>query len=201
MDETLSGQMIDFERKRPSGLVIAIITAIIAAIIILFILAIKFPILKDSFLWHFFSHIKYHTSTLSYLGMYYVTLFGGLFFVTVPIEPYFVVAIQRNNAFIITLAAFLGITISYTVDYILGYKFSNVSKKLISVKQFYKMKAIINKRGSLAIVFFNIIGFGSQQITFVLGVFRYNWIRLALLTFLGQAIKYSAILAVYLFFK
>lgn len=134
---------------------------------------------------------------ISLLGIFYVTFFGGLFFFFIPVEILFFGALSNYNPLLVLLVTAIGATISYSLDYIIGKYFSGFFKKLISLKKFYKTKAIINRYGGWAVVFFNIIGVGSQQTTFVLGVFRYNKMRLIVLTVLGQAIKYLTIIALF----
>ncbi|MFO7710232.1 MAG: VTT domain-containing protein [Candidatus Woesearchaeota archaeon] len=137
-----------------------------------------------------FLHVKAHVSTLSYLGVFYVTFFGGFFFLSVPIEVFFVGALNNHNPFLLIPIALAGASISYTIDYLLGYKLATLSRRLIPIKKFYKIKSLVNRRGLIAILFFNIIGVGSQQMTFVLGVFRYNRTRLFIATLIGQLIKF-----------
>ncbi|MGM5488370.1 MAG: DedA family protein [Nanobdellota archaeon] len=137
-----------------------------------------------------FLHVKGQVINRSYLGVFYVTFFGGFFFLSVPIEVFFVAALKNHNPILLIIVALAGAAISYTIDYLLGYKLAILSRKFISIKQFYKMKSLINRRGLMAILFLNIIGVGSQQMTFVLGVFRYNKTRLVIATLIGQTIKF-----------
>ncbi|MFW6220461.1 MAG: DedA family protein [Nanoarchaeota archaeon] len=192
------------EKKRNFLFNLIILISILLVIYIYYFIGRNYLGFIDDFLISVFNHVKYNTaiSNISYLGMFYITFFGGLFFLTIPIEPMFLLAVNKplNNPFILIIVALTGAVISYSINYILGNKFSNFAKKLISVKQFYKLKAIINKHGGIAILVFNIIGFGSQQITFILGVFRYNRTRLFILAFSGQLIKYFGILAFVYFF-
>ncbi len=133
-------------------------------------------------------------SSISLLGLFYVTFFGGLFFLTIPVEFSFLGALTTNPPLSVFLITFCGAFLSYTLDYIIGRNFSTFFRRIISIKKFYRTKNVINKYGGWAVIFFNIIGVGSQQTTFILGVFRYNKIRLMILTITGQVIKYSAII-------
>lgn len=149
----------------------------------------------------FISHIIVNMSASSVAGMFYTTFFGGLFFITIPIEVFFVKYLGAGYAFYnVILVYFLGIAFSYTVDYLIGLKLSGLSKKLISPKKFYKLKGLLNKWGSLAVLFFNATPLPSQHLSVILGVFRYNKTRFYVFVFLGQLIKYLYITAGYYFF-
>ena len=71
--------------------------------------------------------------------------------------------------------------------------------KLISPKKFYKLKGLLNKWGSLAVLLFNATPLPSQHLSVILGVFRYNKTRFYVFVFLGQLIKYLYITAGYYF--
>ncbi len=191
-----------YTRKRKTDALIMISIGIVFVIIVLVYLAIFWgenPF-ANTFIDAIIKHVSHHIASLSLLGMFYVTFFGGLFFLTVPIEPIFILALPKHNPLILLFVVLAGAIISYSVDYLLGLKFSTLSKKLVSVKQFYKMKSMINKRGAIAILLLNIIGVGSQQMTFIMGVFKYNKSRLALVALTGQLIKYSIIIALFYIF-
>jgi len=78
-------------------------------------------------------------------------------------------------------------------------KISKLSKKLISPKKFYSIKSYLNRYGKLAIFAARALPFfPSQQVTFILGVFRYNRTRLLVLTMLGQMFKFGAVIIFYI---
>jgi len=170
----------------------------LGAIVFLFVLYLVFlrrlELFHGSWISLFLGHIKVHVFSGSALGLFYVTVFGGLFFLFTPIEAFYFASVNSGRfSFLHAAAMAAGIVISYSINYILGVRFSRFSRKFVSAKQFYRSKVILNKFGSLAVFFFNIIGAGSQQLTFVLGVFRYNKTRVFVFSVLGQLIKYAAI--------
>ncbi|MFW6013729.1 MAG: DedA family protein [Nanoarchaeota archaeon] len=134
---------------------------------------------------------------ISLLGVFYVTFFGGLFFLMIPVEISFFGALTNYHPLLVLLVTACGASLSYTIDYLMGKHFSGFFKKTIPLKKFYKTKTTINKYGGWAVLFFNIIGAGSQQTTFMLGVFRYNKIRLLVFAVTGQLIKYVIIVGIY----
>lgn len=190
---------INARKKKIDGILSITAVFFVLLILILYILYFRrLEIFQDSFLTLIVSHIKNKIAAFNLLGSFYVSLFGGLFFIFVPMEAYFINALRYNPALIITLVFICGIIISYTADYLIGMKMSRLSRKLISPKKFYKIKSFLNRFGKPAIFAVHAIPFlPSQQVTFVLGVFRYNPARLFILGFLGQALKYAALAFLY----
>lgn len=144
-------------------------------------------------------HIKGNIAQNTLLGSFYVALFGGLFFVTLPLEAIFVNFLREGSSPYLLIVIYLfGFIVSYTINYLIGQKLDTFSKKIISPKKFYKIKGIINKHGALAVFGFNLIPFfPSQPLATILGVFRYNKTKFYLFFVLGQLVKYAAIAAGY----
>jgi membrane protein YqaA with SNARE-associated domain len=134
------------------------------------------------------------------LGAFYTSLFGGLFFVFLPMEAVYIRYLKSGfSPFLIILVYVGGFLFSYTANYYIGLKLNNVSKKIISPKKFYKIKGIINRYGAWAIFGFNVLPLPSQPLSTILGVFRYNKKRFYLFFLLGQLIKYTAITVAYIY--
>ncbi|MFW5990995.1 MAG: hypothetical protein ACOCQX_02075 [Candidatus Nanoarchaeia archaeon] len=151
-----------------------------------------------------YSVLKFFTgiiSEFSLLGMFFVGLFGGLFFVFFPMELYYLKALSVNNIPLCIAAFMAGMLFSYSADYFIGMNLSRFARGLISSKKFYGIKSYINQYGNAAILIVNGLPFfPSQQVTFILGVFRYNKTRLIILTLTGQLVKVLAIAGFYLWF-
>jgi len=159
-----------------------------------------------SSIWVFIQSIVSHiVSTMSLtmpgqitlLGLFYVTFFGGLFFLMIPVEISFVGALINYHPLLVLLVTACGALLSYTLDYLMGRYFAGFFKKIIPLKKFYKTKTTINRYGGWAVIFFNIIGAGSQQTTFILGVFRYNKVKLLVFAVTGQLIKYVVLIGLF----
>ncbi len=186
-------------RKKLEGLLtIAAIAFVILVIISYLIFLKKLSFFQDSLLTSIVGHVKSEIVAFSTLGSFYTALFGGLFFIWVPMEGYFIKAMLNSDPVLLYALFIIGIIISYSIDYLIGLKLSKLSKKLVSPKKFYRIKTYINRYGKAAIFLASAIPFlPSQQVTFILGVFRYNKTRLFVLTLAGQMVKYLGILAVY----
>ena len=168
----------------------------ISLMLVLYLTTFKeMQLFTDSFLSSFIKHIGQHLASSSLLGSFYVGVFGGLFFIPTPIELIAMRAINQNSYPILVIGfLFIGLLISYSINYIIGLKLSNIARKLISIKRFYQLKTFVNRYGKYGVLFFNALPLPSQQLTFVLGVFRYNKTRLFVFTLIGQIIKYAVIL-------
>jgi len=145
------------------------------------------------------NHVKSEIFSFTSLGIFYVAFIGGLFFLFTPIDPVYIGGLLKGNfSPVYAFAMFSGLFLSYCINYIIGFRFSKASRNLISAKEFYKTKVLLNRFGNLAIIFMNMLGFGAQQLIFVLGVFRYNKLRTIVLSVIGILIRYTILTLVVL---
>ncbi len=192
----------NFHKKRRFIFYSILIGVLILAIVIYYILYLKqsnFFVIKgiNSFITHVASNIK----SFNALGSFYTTAIGGLFFLPTPIELLFITALKIGKIMpVILIALYLaGLIISFTFNYFIGMKLSNISKKIIGAKKFYKIKGLINKYGMGTIFIFNVLPLPAQPLATILGVFRYNKSKFYLMFILGQIIKYTVITLGYLY--
>lgn len=165
-------------------------------VIIGIVVGVYFGFLKDLSLFQgtvvvdFLAHMGSEVKNFSFLGFLYIYMFGGLIFLFIPLEPYFIGAVGAGKFHLINVfAMFLGLLIAYSINYLVGWRFSKLSIFLVPTKKFYSVKSFVNRYGVFAILFSTLI-FGAQQAMFVLGVFRYNKLRLFIFTFVGTFVKY-----------
>lgn len=199
LSETPNQDFIEYNDplKRLSLIILISASVILGAIIILNLIFLKrVDLFGNSWLLVFIEHINTEIMGLSALGMFYIFFFGGLILLFLPVDPFFIATLTTGKFTLLhAFAMFFGLTLSYAINYIIGLKLSAFSKHLVSPKNFYKSKVILNKYGKPAVFFINLIGVGSQQLMVVLGVFRYNWIRVFLLSFAGQFLRALAVAA------
>ena len=144
---------------------------------------------------------EYKSFTLR--GIFLVGVVGGLFFVPTPLEALYMDYVSRDVNIVLVYFLFLiGITISYSINFFIGYWFSNASKKLISTKKFYQIKRWLNRFGKYAVFIANAIPFApSQQVALIMGVFKYNRYKFYAQFFLGQGLKLLILIGIVSFFK
>ncbi|RLG11930.1 hypothetical protein DRN73_04035 [Candidatus Pacearchaeota archaeon] len=146
------------------------------------------------------NNIKTQITQLTALGAFYTTLFGGLFFIPLPTEILFFAFLKKGvMPFALVLIYVLGFTISFTFNYLVGTKLSNISKKIIRPKKFYKIKVAVNKYGMATVFAFNVLPLPAQPLSAVLGVFKYNKTKFYIAFILGQLIKFSIIALAYFY--
>lgn len=194
MDKTIE---INNKRKKLEGILTIAIICFIIFITIIYLTLLK-DLFRDSFISVVVSHIKKNITEFNLLGSLYTALFGGLFFIFFPMEAYFFNALRYNNYFVLAVVFLSGLVVSYSIDYLIGMKMSKIAKRVVSTKKFYRIKSYINRYGKIAIFLASAIPlFPSQQVTFISGVFRYNKLRLFMITMAGQMIKYAVLIFVF----
>ena len=150
----------------------------------------------------FFSNFLGDLTNVGLSKLFYIGLFGGLFFIPGPLEVAFYVGLTQGNSM---LFSFLTIIFSYylsqIVNYFIGFRLSNIVLNLISKKRVYQARRYVNEYGSYAIFFLNIIPGPAQLLTFALGITKYNFTRLSILTILGNLIRYAVIIGVFALFR
>ncbi|MCB9359340.1 VTT domain-containing protein [Candidatus Woesearchaeota archaeon] len=184
----------NINKKRLSGLLTILISALVLIMFLYYFLILKHSdhiIIK--IINTFFTHIFTQIGNSTILGAFYTALFGGLFFIFVPIEAVFVSFATKNNPLIVIALFIIGFMISYTVNYYIGMKLVNFSKNIIGPRKFYKIKVKLNKWGGWAIFMFNALPLPSQPLATILGIFKYNKTRFYTIFILGQLVKYFVI--------
>jgi membrane protein YqaA with SNARE-associated domain len=143
-------------------------------------------------------HVKFHVANSTMLGIFYTAAVGGLFFVSIPLEVLFFRYLSAHPPILVFFLFHVGIVLAFTVNYQIGARLSEASKKLISPKRFYRIKGMINRHGVLAVYLLNVMPFTSQPLSALLGVFRYNKVRFYIFMLLGQLTKFGAIFALFM---
>lgn len=180
-------------------------------IALLFLFAVLFAgyllLFRESDIWllvqikNFVNHINQNISTNTILGVLYASTFGGLFFVTIPLEILFMKFLKGGaNPYFLIITFILGFVISFTINYLIGQKLNTFTKKLLSPKKFYKIKGLLNKHGVLAVFIINLIPFlPAQPLSAILGAFNYNKTKFYVYFILGQLIKFTALAVGYIY--
>lgn len=168
-----------FEHSKVTKKIEGIIKIFLGVLFVLILIAQFSGLTKGTFIDSILSFIYQQFSGKTIMGVFLIGLIGGLFFLSVPIEVLFVNALHQVNldSFVLGALVFIGLAISYSINYLLGYYLLSVATKMMSPKQFYGIKSKLNKYGSWFILLFNLFPLPSQGLTFVCGVFRYNKLR------------------------
>lgn len=128
-------------------------------------------------------------------GLWLIALFGGLFFVPMPLDVMYLRAVLDTQfPWLYFTIMLVGLSISYTINYIVGANISRYAKKIIPAQKFYATKSKLNQYGKWAILAFNILPLlPSQLLMLICGVFKYNKTRLAVIWIISWVIKLAII--------
>lgn len=177
------------------GISIIALLIVIGAVFLLYLLVFKhYNLPWVETINNIANSISYNIAKSTPLGVFYVALVGGLFFVYIPLEVMLGKFFSAGLPFFIVLGIYMfGVLISYSLDYYIGLRLSKLLKKMISPKKFYGIKSRINKFGWVLIYAFNALPLPSQILAAILGVFRYNKARFYIFFILGQLTKVTVV--------
>lgn len=133
------------------------------------------------------------------LGLSLVSLFGGLFFLTFPLEIYFFSCLRElANPWISLLYFYFGLLCAQSINYWLGLRANRFTKLLIPPQKFYKMKGSFNRWGIWMILIMNCLPLPSPIFSTVLGAFKYSFKRFFGIMAIGSFLLYSGMIVIYL---
>ena len=128
--------------KRVFAFTVILIFAIIIGLVLIYLFLLKdsnFFLIK--ILNSFFQNVSSNIRDGTILGALYASLFGGLFFVLLPMEAVFINFLKSGNTPLLLIAIFnVGFMISFTANYYIGMNLADTTKKVITAKKFYKIK-------------------------------------------------------------
>ncbi|MDO8459674.1 MAG: VTT domain-containing protein [Nanoarchaeota archaeon] len=201
-------QYYSIQENNPLSKIKALVYSIIALILFLF-LAVFFykfwynliqstPILQKIII-----YLSYNFVNTTPIGLFYEHFIGGIFLVPSADELVFYYALLNGNPVIFSLvAALIGYMLAQIVNYIIGSQMSSFMLHLVSKKKVYKTKRWVNKYGVYGIFFFNFIPIlPAPLLIFALGVTKYNFKRLFIITLIAKVFEYLALIGLFLLFS
>jgi membrane protein YqaA with SNARE-associated domain len=195
MDPKNKEVIVEYNKK--AKIIEGIIKIVVISILVILILSYTLKVFEGTFIDTIITFIATQFGSKTILGTFLIGAIGGLFFLSVPIEILYINAIRSMDSpsliFAHAITLLLGLSIAYSIDYLFGLHLSGFSRKLISAKQFYNIKAKLNRYGLWLILLFNITPLPSQALTFICGVFRYNKTRYAAIWATGWIVKITVI--------
>ena len=148
-------------------------------------------------------YLKYNLVSVTPMGLFYEHFIGGIFFVPSADELVFYYGLLNGNPLLFSyVAALTGYMLAQILNYFIGFKISNLMLHLVSKKKVYKTKRWINKYGAYGIFIFNAIPIlPAPLLIFALGVTKYNFKRLFIITALAKSLEYLALIGIFLLFS
>lgn len=133
------------------------------------------------------------------VGLLYQNFIGGIFFIPTPDEILFYYALSKSHSIIIPLLfSTIGYMLAQVVNYFVGLKISGFVLNLVSKKKVYKTRRFVNKYGAPGIFLFNLLPLPGPLLIFALGIAKYNFSKLFLMTLLGKLCKYLFLILLYI---
>jgi membrane protein YqaA with SNARE-associated domain len=185
-------------------LVFSIIAFLLFLFLAIFFYKFGYNLFKTTpFLHKIITYLKYNFVNVTPIGLFYEHLIGGIFFVPSADELVFYYGLMNGNPILFSfVAALTGYMLAQILNYTIGSKISNFMLHLVSKKKVYKTKRWINKYGAYGIFLFNAIPIlPAPLLIFALGVTKYNFKRLFIITTLAKVLEYSILIGIFLLFS
>lgn len=134
------------------------------------------------------------------LGLFYAHLIGSLFFIPSPDELiYYYGLVKIKSVFLPLIFSLAGYMLAQVANYYLGLKLSPFVLHFISKKKVYSSRRYINKYGSAGIFLFTLLPLPAPMLTFALGIAKYNFSRLFIISAIAKVLEYLIIAGFYIF--
>ncbi|MDM8003958.1 MAG: VTT domain-containing protein [Bacteroidota bacterium] len=143
--------------------------------------------------------IYYGSRDEGLLSFAIVNASGYLFFLFMPVEVAFVYYLQGEiNVFALNAVAMGTALFSQTIDYLIGFSFSNkFIDRLIGRRRYERAEANITKYGNLTIFVFNALPLSSPVISLAAGMMRHRVRDTVIYTVTGLLVKYLAMTLIF----
>lgn len=156
---------------------------------------------KSDTLWMIYKIFETEVESKSLLGLFYISFFGSLFFISLPLEVIFLFYLGLNyTVFQIMTVIIIGELIGTVINYFIGLFVGEKAMEWLLKKQYSDFKFKINRAGAFILLVGNIIPFPIDIFVLVLGTVKYNFRRLIIYTILGKLIKLTLLYLGYVYF-
>ena len=176
---------------------IAIVLIVVAAVIYFFFQTQLVSLIQSNL---FTAEIYYQIVNQTLLGLFYVSVFGALFFVPFPAEVTFAyyVLLGHNPLLAILVAVvgnLIGLSFNYSVGRMIGPK---LLQKLLKDK-YLTWSNWVSKRGNMLLFFGNAIPFPIEPASLVIGGFKYPFVNYVKWSALGRVLKYVLVYLLFIY--
>ncbi|MFA4953650.1 MAG: VTT domain-containing protein [Candidatus Pacearchaeota archaeon] len=186
------------------ALVLSIIVLILFLFLAIFFYKFWYHIIQTTPILHkVIIYLRYNFVNITPMGLFYEHFIGGIFFVPSADELVFYYGLLNGNPiFLSFVAALTGYMLAQILNYLIGFKISSFMLHLVSKKKVYKTKRWINKYGVYGIFVFNVIPIlPAPLLIFALGVTKYNFKRLFIITVTAKILEYLILIGIFLLFS
>lgn len=190
--------------QKRRALAFSIIALVLFLFLAIFFYNFWYSLIQTTPLLHgIITYLKYNFVNVTPTGLFYEHFMGGIFFVPSADELVFYYGLLNGNPILFSyVAALTGYMLAQILNYFIGFKISNLMLHLVSKKKVYKTKRWINKYGAYGIFVFNATPiFPAPLLIFALGVTKYNFKRLFIITAIAKILEYLVVIGIFLLFS
>lgn len=150
----------------------------------------------------FYLNIEYEIANNTLKGLFYISIMGSLFFLTLPSEALFLYYLSSTKYLFLIIITFLviGNLIGLLFNYFFGRMLGARVIRFIFKKSFDKYQDKIDRYGGLILFLGNIFPGPVELLTVFYGGFKFEFKRYVFLCFMGRLIKYVILFVIYIFF-
>lgn len=143
-------------------------------------------------IWFFVGPILEEIGKNSLLGLFYLSLFGSLFFISVPIEIVFIYYLSLGySPFMVLLIASVGSLIGLIFDFLFGFVLGERVLKFFLKDKYDKFKKLVDRFGGFIIFFGNLLPSPIELATVVFGAARFGFRKFVVYSLLGRVAKFG----------
>lgn len=193
-------------KKKTNWTKIALWTVVIIALIVLWKL-INVPELlltllqKNPTVWSLYQTIAQEIQARTLLGLFYASFFGGLFFVSLPVEVIFLYYLGLNYYVVqVTTVVMLGNMLGMALNYFIGRLIGERLVQKLMKESYPKFMKKLDRAGAFLILVGNILPFPIEPFAVFLGAVKYKFSRFMLWTFIGKLLKFAILAFGYIYF-
>ena len=135
-------------------------------------------------------------------GLFFVAIFGSVFFLTLPSEALFIYFLSSTShpPFIIILGMLFGNLVGLSFNYFFGWLMKGWFLEKLFSKNYDKYSDIVNKKGAIILFVGNIFPGPVEALTVFYGGFRFQFSKYIYFCLMGRLIKYSILFCLYFFY-
>ncbi len=137
-----------------------------------------------------YQHIIYQISQKTYLGLFYASFFGAIFFIAIPLEIILLYYISLGyNIFFIGAVSIIGGVLGLFINYLIGLLLGKKIMKYLFKDSFNKMHDWVEKYGGFFLVIGCAVPSPVELVTVVFGTAKYSIKKFFIYTTIGKILK------------
>ena len=137
-----------------------------------------------------YEHITFHMANWTYLGLFYLSFLGSLFFLPIPAEATIIQYIHLNKSIIlITLISTIGGVLGLLFNYFCGRLVGEKALKYFLKDNYEKMKGWVEKYGAFFLLIGAIFPSPLELVCLIYGGVKYSFKKFIIYTTIGRVIK------------